>query len=534
MGVFTMQIKRKPPMQNEKKCRPRPRTTQQLLAAVTATLCTQSFAAADVTIKLADANSATVTSSNSAITISLSDAALYEAPGLLAAKPEVRREGGRTLLTFAVGTSESASVGYADGGKTIRLMITGGIAALKPAKNTEQAKEKTLEEKLKALQKLITDGQEDLGVPSSPALSLLGVDPSKAINPRSPKDLAAALVQGRGADGKIKAGVALDVSFAQLLEVSPMQLKGTARGTEAIGTEEKREQPKVPLSSTARAHYETLTKNRKSDGFGPSFLSSSFVRTEAVDDKHGGGKDGDTSHRFANRLKLSLATTQDEKGEGKSAADISFGAHYVFFDRGDPLTSNCDGANQRKPEVQEAVKALVKDKLNEDRTKDFTPGDLRALLTNRYKKGSDLSTADLLPVIAACSLTPAERLKASAAMFGIAHAYKLVDGGWASKQSGAKGLWATYVSPGLEIANISTVQAIFHARATRNQPVVDPNDSKKTVVQDSNLYSLRFRAAGPRGAGSLEFSRSKNTVDGKPETVNRRALGLEWKLADGI
>lgn len=42
---------------------------------------------------------------------------------------------------------------------------------------------------------------------------------------------------------------------------------------------------------------------------------------------------------------------------------------------------------------------------------------------------------------AACSLTPAERLRSPSFLAGIANSYKLTDGGWSGRQSDAKGYW---------------------------------------------------------------------------------------------
>ena len=48
---------------------------------------------------------------------------------------------------------------------------------------------------------IVDAGESDLGIPASPAAAIMGLDPSKATKPASPKELAAALVHGRGTDG---------------------------------------------------------------------------------------------------------------------------------------------------------------------------------------------------------------------------------------------------------------------------------------------------------------------------------------------
>ncbi len=407
--------------------------------------------------------------------------------------------------------------------------------------------EKTAKKVDALIDKLIANGQEDLGVPSSPAISLLGVDASKATHPKTPKELAAALVQGRGADGKIKTGVAIDASLGQLLEALPFAFKKVALPT----VEPK---PKVPaetpvlgvpeklttnpsfkftqLPKTTQTAYASKLAGNTTFSFVPSPLISSDAPAQNID-----AADGDASNNFANRLKLSFATTQDSQTDktDKNATDIAFGVHYVFFDQSDSISSNCDGENHKIPAVQDEVKKLIAKKFAPVPKGKVTPNQLRALRNNKYPGIKDqISTDDIEPVLAACSLTAMERLEASAAMIGIANSYKITEGGWSQRQSGVRGIAATYVSNGIRFIDNTVLQGIGHFRATRHQIVADPADSTKKVFQDSNLASLRLRMAGLRGAGSLEFSRSKNTTDGKSETVTRRALGLEWQLSPGI
>jgi hypothetical protein len=393
--------------------------------------------------------------------------------------------------------------------------------------------------------KMILEGREDLGVPASPALHLIGVEASKATHPKTPKDLAAMLVQGRGDDGKIKSGVAVDVSLAQLFTAffSPETTAKTenieSKSVNATNTTRtKANSPKIAgfkLSTTEAASY-ALQQSRKSGS--ASTLNFFRATQDAKENDSRSSEDADTSHRLLNRVKLSFATTQDD-GTAQSAVDLAYGAHYVLWDYSDPLTSRCDGVNNQDADVQARVKAFIFERSKKEHNTTVEAAELRRLITNRYP-GVTVSESDfypevnpeLNPLLAACSLAPLERLTASAAMVGIAQSYKLTDGSWSKRQSGAKGIWATYLTPGLRAFGDTSIQGILHGNLRRNLRVPDPEDSKKFLRQDSNLISARIRLAGERGAGSLEFSRSKNTTDGKPETVNRRAL--EWKLAKGI
>jgi hypothetical protein len=390
-----------------------------------------------------------------------------------------------------------------------------------------ETKKKKADEDLFA--NLIAAGTQDLGVPSSPALSLLGVDASKATSPKTPKDLAAAIVQGRGADGKIKAGVAVDISVAQIFEAFKAK-EEPKKGVAPIKPEAPKVSPFKQLSKISQSAYSAKLQNQPTYSISPRTLMAPLAVKADVETV-----DGDSTPPLFNRLKLSLATTQDSEADkaDKTATDIAFGAHYVFFDQSDSISSDCDGENQRNETVQAGLKALIKEKGGKLLGDSVTSSQLRALRNGKYPDVK-LEDEELTPVLAACALTAMEQLKASAAMIGIASSYKLTDGAWSNRQSGVRGIAATYVSPGFEMGGDTVLQAIGHFRATRHQIVADPDDAAKKVFQDSNLASLRFRAAGVRGAGSLEFSRSKNTTGGKSETVTRRALGLEWRLAPNI
>jgi hypothetical protein len=469
----------------------------------------------------------------------------------------VQKEG-RALQVTTDGTSICA-ISFApetnDGNKNRSITANSGSRASDPAfeaaVNKVIAQNKATREadtKIDAkIAKMILEGREDLGVPASPALHLIGVEASKATHPKTPKDLAAALVQGRGDDGKIKSGVAVDVSLAQLFSVlfSPKATAKTEKtesnsinATDIMRT--KASSPKIAgfkLSTTEAASY-AVQQSRKSG----AVSTFNFLRAaqDVKENSAQSSEDADTSHRLLNRVKLSLATTQDD-GTAQSAADFAYGAHYVLWDYSDPLTSRCDGVNNQDADVQARVKQFIFDRSNKLHSAPVEAAELRQLITNRYP-GVAVSESDfypelnpqLNPLLAACSLVPLERLSASAAMIGIAQSYRLTDGSWSKRQSGAKGVWATYLTPGLRAFGDTSIQGILHGNLRRNLRTPDPEDSKKFLRQDSNLISARIRLAGERGAGSLEFSRSKNTTDGKPETVNRRALALEWKLAKGI
>ncbi len=472
---------------------------------------------------------------------------------------------GKQLLTIDLPAGEEVSPRYVDDGKTLMLVIgkldeigaalAGGsapvdrpavrgvapiskstAAASAPAAATAPTPEK--QEADEKIAKIIKAGREDLGVPSSPAMTLIGVDPSKAGVARTPKDIAAALVQGRGADGKIKAGVAIDASFAQLMAAfSPAMTQEIKTRQQQAGTPSLFAPPLISSSE-----WQSLLRQReRTPG---RFEAASFItRSMSGDnDRKSARTDGadatDLTHRALNRLKISFATTEDQQSTDKKGIDLAYGLHYVFFDNTDPATSRCDGENGADKDLQQWVKDLLRAN-NVPPPETLGPGELRKLIQGTYPGlEKKLALQDLAPVLAACSLTARERLGASAAMIGAAEGYKLADGTWSTRKRSARGAWATYVSPGYPagafVGADAQLQAILHARATRGQPVADPMVASKTVLQDQNLMSLRLRAAGSRGAGWFEYSHSRNKTDGKPETTRRSGLGLEWKLAEGV
>lgn len=422
---------------------------------------------------------------------------------------------------ISIGFQATKAIGNIDAA-TIDEIKKSIIADLKEKKVAEEAKTEN-DAKLK---KLIVDGREDLGVPSSPALSLIGIDPSKATLPKTPKDISAALASGRGADGKIKAGVTIDASFAQLFEASKTILGLTsAADCAASASKSKSGSGKPELSKVSLADY-GLTANEVK-------YYKLLICNQIAPNLLGGD---DSPQRTLNRLKISIATTED-KDTTKPATDLSLGMHYVVFDKSDPLTANCDGKNSEVDGIaSKTVTSLLKAR---DATfnREITPLLLRELKKGRLNSEAiDIVKEGLLaPVLAACSLNAEERIAASAFMIGLAKAYRLTEGNFASRQSGARGFWLTYASPSFG-GEALRGQAILHLRATRDMPIDNPvaTSTVKTVLSSENLQSIRLRGAGTKGAAFVEYSRLRNWSQGITTTKVRQAIGLEWKIAEGV
>ncbi|MBL8522719.1 MAG: hypothetical protein JNN20_03420 [Betaproteobacteria bacterium] len=371
------------------------------------------------------------------------------------------------------------------------------------------------------IKKMVADGEADTGVPSSPAASILGLDPNKASTPRTPKDLAAAVINGRGSDGKIKTGVSLDFSLTQFLDAIQFVDWGSGKLKDAPAV-------KTQASKIAMIAQEKAIAARKPDDSVASLMKK--LNSKYVDD----------SHVLSNRLKFSIATTEDQQGAtAKSANDVSFGMHYVFVDDSDPLTTNCDGANAGNKLVMDALKAG-------NPSEDFGGSQkLRAFRDKAGKAYRDDKTApddipklksDLEMINALCSLTPAERLRSKALMFGIANSYTLADGRWSDRAAAAKGFWIGGVTPGYALGAEGSVQVVGQYRILRDQIVADPADAAKKIKQDAKQWTARLRAANPRGNVSYEYSRA-NTEDKSTavrSTTRRQGIAIEWQVAKGV
>jgi hypothetical protein len=365
---------------------------------------------------------------------------------------------------------------------------------------------------------------EDLAVPSSPAFTLLGVDPVQASLPRTPKDIAAQLVQGRGADGKIKAGVAIDTTAFQLLRIVGLTTAENSAQEQEIASRKR-------LEKSAQKNDQRTMVNR-------------FFNEDA--------DEVDNSHTFLNRLKVSIATTEDQDASPvtkQNAADLAFGLHYVFRDDAEMLTSSCNKENSKNPATIEAINAALDTKALPRLSPTNIPGDLKRLLAKKYdeklyvglsKEQQTQATIEFATlihplVLKACSLTDIEKLEAKSFMAGFGHSYRLEDGSWGNRQSGTTGYWLTYAFKGTKLPNAKGVfQPIVHIRSFRNQRIADPADSANFIRKDTNLLAVRLRLGVPTGAASIEFSQARNKLNGQRETVKRYALALQYKVADNI
>jgi hypothetical protein len=513
-----------------------------------AVCCDMAIAAADITIRVEDADVIEVASSAKKVVIRLNENAAFDISGLVGAKATTHRGGGSVTYTVPVAADEAVAVSNGEGGKTVRIKIAKGgssdpaatsgaksdnanrVAANEPAKEAPKtpadgkpaadkadkpAADKTVESDpvkngVKEANKLLDKADDDFGVPAAPALTLLGLTGSQASHPASPKDVAAALVNGRGADGKVKAGVALDISAAQLLEALPLlDMSGVAS---------------APKSAAAEGTNKNL---KQTSGVATKRQAAALESRLAAKKKSGESTDAnpENNHTFANRLKVSIATTEDQQTAGKGT-DAAFGLHYTFIDGADPLTTDCDGVNSLTQSATDlSPKQLLALRLESgslyDAVKNKSPDSLETLRTL---------------VIASCTLTESERLGAQAAAVGVAHSYRLEDQTWSNRQSGATGFWATWAAPGYGVGSYqSTVfQPILHTSYTRNQLIVDATDTTKFHLKSQKLGALKLRFGTSRGAGAFEFTRSLNSADGKKEAINRQAFSVEWKLSPGI
>ena len=221
-------------------------------------------------------------------------------------------------------------------------------------------------------------------------------------------------------------------------------------------------------------------------------------------------------NRFVDRLKFSLATTQEENNTS-APINLGIGLQYVLWDYSDQKTS-CKAVGAIKDEGKDEAAA----------------------------KGKEVATK-------ICAVAPDatkdDLFASTSSAIGIANAYALKDGKWGNREIGTKGRWITIASGGLPVSPTSDkgaprLQFIGHYRRFDNQPIpVDKTAAAQTSTttattvkkQDTATTALRLKVGQPSGAASLEFARTtKHPFGGASERTSRRAYGVEWKVGKDI
>lgn len=331
---------------------------------------------------------------------------------------------------------------------------------------------------------------DELSVPSAPAFDIIGATPDLASLPKTPRDLAAHLVAGRSPDGTFQKGVAIDASLGQLLKALPFVGEDLFKAL----AQKKVKRP-------------TWYDNTLAGLPGGAFKASEF----------------DFETRFVNRLKFSLATTQEEE-KADAPLNLGLGMHYTVWDFAD-RDSQCD--NER---------------------------DLKALEAER-------GSADAARASCQMRLQGKRRLfGSSSAAIGWARAYSLEDGAWGRRKPGARGLWATVATGSIGPSTFESrnsgegkdgdiasdpvelrAQMIFHYRNLKDQ-LFDAGAEQETPpatqllkMQDVSQWAVRIKMGKPHGSASFEYAKANRKVHGEGQLVtSRRAFGLEWKLADNL
>lgn len=99
------------------------------------------------------------------------------------------------------------------------MLATTALAVGQPAAADDAAKPDTTSQ----VAKILADYSVDLAIPDTPGLTIVGLNAENVIRPATPRKLGMALMQGRGTDGTLKQGFALDFAPAKLL--APMMSK---------------------------------------------------------------------------------------------------------------------------------------------------------------------------------------------------------------------------------------------------------------------------------------------------------------------
>lgn len=314
-------------------------------------------------------------------------------------------------------------------------------------------------------------GHIDLAVPDVPAANVLGMSPDTVIRPTTGKDFAAGLLNGVGQDGKLQAGVALDIRPA--LFIAP--------------------------GSFSLANYRDMTQAPLNDG-------TPFERYRM---KRGA---------YWTKLRTSFATGRTEAGGG-DADRYAFGASFNIFDHGDsrlsPTYRNCvipvlDDLNKQAADALAAVP--IGDTAGEERVRKMisaaeADGGARAIKECARKFEETHWNADSWDVGAAYFDFDTPQVRSS---------------GFAT--------WTTYAR---HIG--SNGQLIFHLRWQDDEVATDPKDEKAFVVQDAFIGGARLRWKAPGGALMLEATyRDLDRKSGEDDSYTLASIGYEFRVAEGL
>lgn len=345
--------------------------------------------------------------------------------------------------------------------------------------------------------------KDDWIVPSAPAFELIGASPNLANLPKDPRELAAHLVAGRASDGSIQKGIAIDASLSQLLQALPL-----------IGAQ-------FPKPYMAQ-------KVSPPNAFQKSLAALNLGLTD---------EDHITVTRFADRLKVSLATTQEE-GKASAPIRLGLGLHYTLWDYATHAAKNtCK-------DIGKQARALQMETTSASTTAE--------LATQIYNTGGESALK------AACAekdtSNAIEFFARPAAAIGYGASYSLTEGKWSNRVSTTKGFWLTAATGGLALStdarssSAPRAQLIFHTRwfqdqptaavpavaavaATSTTPAIAAVAAIPASFQDIRLIAGRLKIGQPNGGFSYEYARGKRMpLTGAKENTSRRAYGFEWRV----
>jgi hypothetical protein len=458
-----------------------------IATAVSMVICGRAFAAADITIKVADASHLSVTTNAKEITISIADTAVVDMVGLLAAKPVTKREVGKISHIVAIDANESAAVSYGNSGKTVSIKIAKADAATATA-NPEAAKAEPAAAKEKASNTSVP--KNEWAVPSSPAFELIGASPNLANLPKAPRDLAAHIVAGRSSDGTFQKGIAIDASLYQMLKALPFITQG---------------------------YLDELTKKTAAK---PNLAQKgiSAVLPGINDDDHV------VESRFVNRLKLSFATTQEEN-KATAPIKLGFGLHYTLWDYADKLTA-CPDAKILRERAEKFADILPaqSDKLCSEAQKS-TDSNTEKVFFARPAAAVGYGRSYSLPDGKWDARIASTRgLWFTAATGGVALAKS-------DRDSEAARVQLVFHHRWYKDQPTAAVAAVPAVAATASTPAIAAIAAIPASKEDLRLWAARLKLGQPKGGFSYEYSRGKRKpMLGKHDKTTRQAYGFEWKV----
>lgn len=324
----------------------------------------------------------------------------------------------------------------------------------------------------------------DLSVPDSPAFKILGLTPNKVDRPSSPREFAAAIINGLDTNGNFQSGLALDSS------------------------------PYLLLNS----------KNITLDEYQTDYLTRFLSRSQFSFATAKGASDSDKSLKMATGLKLTLWDEGDPRNDKKLMACLKKAVGQAELSMDETLEDlNVKKGNidlKLKKETDEAKKAALEVK------KKNIELEINKLNDERF---SELNKKIALPV-KECRENKefvSNLWNKSSWSIGIAPTFITKTGNTQDYGYSGLGAW-TSVSYGIK----DYAQLIAQIQYRNKEQIPVPNSQGSFFEQDNLSFGSRLRFGTPNFNGNVEglyiFNNYKSGK--KDDDVFRYSAGIEFKV----